>query len=64
MAERVFLVDRRNHALGAAGKLDAHRHGQWHGAFSIFLIRPAGGKGENEAELRAKTAATAVGAGR
>lgn len=42
MAETVILVDRRNRALGAAEKLDAHRRGLLHRAFSVFLIRPDG----------------------
>ncbi len=39
---KVILVDRRNRALGAADKLDAHRRGLLHRAFSVFLIRPDG----------------------
>lgn len=42
MAETVILVDGRNRALGAAEKLDAHRRGLLHRAFSVFLTRPDG----------------------
>ncbi len=35
--EQVILVDDRDLVLGAAGKLDAHRLGQLHRAFSILV---------------------------
>lgn len=42
MAERVILVDRSDRPLGTAGKLQAHRDGALHRAFSVFVFRPDG----------------------
>jgi len=40
--ERLILVDEDDVALSSAGKLDAHRTGDLHRAFSIFLFRANG----------------------
>lgn len=37
--EQVILVDENDHPLGIAEKLDAHRKGLCHRAFSVFLFR-------------------------
>jgi isopentenyl-diphosphate delta-isomerase len=36
--ERVILVDNLDNEIGTAGKLEAHRNGQLHRAFSIFVF--------------------------
>jgi isopentenyl-diphosphate delta-isomerase len=36
--ERVILVDTLDNEIGTAGKLEAHRNGQLHRAFSIFVF--------------------------
>lgn len=38
MDEQVVLVDPRDREVGIAGKLDAHRSGDLHRAFSVFLF--------------------------
>lgn len=38
MEEQVVLVDPRDRAVGTAPKLDAHRSGALHRAFSVFLF--------------------------
>lgn len=40
--ERVILVDRDDREVGVANKLDAHRRGLLHRAFSVFLVDAAG----------------------
>lgn len=40
--ERVILVDANDHPLGTAGKLDAHRRGDLHRAFSVLIDDGAG----------------------
>ncbi len=40
--EQVVLVDHQDRAIGCAEKLDAHREGLLHRAFSIFVRRPDG----------------------
>ena len=40
--ERVVLVDAQDRAIGTAGKLDAHRSGRLHRAFSVFLFDARG----------------------
>lgn len=40
--ERVVLIDGDDRAIGSAEKLDAHRRGLLHRAFSIFVERPNG----------------------
>jgi isopentenyl-diphosphate Delta-isomerase len=40
--EPLILVDEANRAVGSAGKLDVHRKGLLHRAFSIFLFDAAG----------------------
>jgi isopentenyl-diphosphate delta-isomerase len=40
--ELVIRVDRLDNSLGSAGKLDVHRTGELHRAFSIFVFDPAG----------------------
>ena len=42
MEERVILVDESDHEIGSAEKLQAHREGKLHRAFSIFVFNPAG----------------------
>jgi isopentenyl-diphosphate Delta-isomerase len=42
MEERVILVDESDNAIGSAEKLQAHRDGKLHRAFSIFVFNPAG----------------------
>ncbi|MBZ0133882.1 MAG: isopentenyl-diphosphate Delta-isomerase [Rhodocyclaceae bacterium] len=42
MSERVILVDENDHALGEAGKLEAHRQGVLHRAFSTFVFDARG----------------------
>jgi isopentenyl-diphosphate delta-isomerase type 1 len=37
--EQVILVDNNDHAIGTAEKLEAHRQGLCHRAFSIFVMR-------------------------
>lgn|SRR5574341_756339 len=39
---RVILVDQRDNAVGEAEKLDAHRSGALHRAFSVFVLDPEG----------------------
>jgi isopentenyl-diphosphate delta-isomerase len=39
--EEVILVDDQDRALGSAGKIDAHRQGQLHRAFSILVFNAA-----------------------
>jgi isopentenyl-diphosphate delta-isomerase len=41
-SEQVILVDADDNALGTAGKLEAHRAGALHRAFSIFLFSSDG----------------------
>jgi len=40
--EELILVDEADRALAPAGKLQAHRDGALHRAFSIFVFRPNG----------------------
>lgn len=40
--EQLILVDERDQALRAAGKLEAHRSGDLHRAFSVFVFRSDG----------------------
>jgi len=40
--EQLILVDEEDIALAPAGKLDAHRTGDLHRAFSVFVFRPDG----------------------
>ena len=40
--ESVVLVDDQNNAIGSYGKIDAHRDGKLHRAFSILITNPAG----------------------
>jgi isopentenyl-diphosphate delta-isomerase len=40
--ERVVLVDESDAEIGTAGKLEAHRSGELHRAFSVFVFNPAG----------------------
>jgi isopentenyl-diphosphate delta-isomerase len=40
--EQVILVDDQDRVLGSAGKLDAHRDGRLHRAFSILVFDPRG----------------------
>lgn len=40
--ESVILVDARNNAIGSYGKIDAHRDGKLHRAFSILIANPDG----------------------
>lgn len=42
MSERVVLVDVDDAEVVTAGKLEAHRTGQLHRAFSVFVFDPAG----------------------
>lgn len=42
MEDRVILVDESDHEIGSAGKLEAHRDGKLHRAFSIFVFNPEG----------------------
>lgn len=42
MEDQIILVDEQDREIGTAGKLDAHRAGQRHRAFSIFVFNPAG----------------------
>ena len=42
MSERVILVDGEDNAIGTADKLEAHRKGQLHRAFSVFVLDDAG----------------------
>lgn len=42
MWEEVILVDEEDRALGAAEKLEAHRRGGLHRAFSVFVFDSAG----------------------
>lgn len=42
MTEQVILVDEQDRELGACEKLQAHRDGALHRAFSIFVFDPAG----------------------
>jgi len=42
MSERVVLVDSQDRPLGSADKLEAHREGWLHRAFSIFIYDTAG----------------------
>ena len=42
MSEQVILVDEQDRELGAGEKLQAHRDGALHRAFSIFVFDPAG----------------------
>jgi isopentenyl-diphosphate delta-isomerase len=42
LSERVILVDRDDRPVGTAGKLQAHRDGALHRAFSVFVFRPDG----------------------
>ena len=40
--ESVILVDAGNNAIGSYGKIDAHRDGKLHRAFSILITNPDG----------------------
>ena len=40
--EQVVLVDEHDNAVGAMEKMEAHRLGVLHRAFSIFLFNTAG----------------------
>lgn len=40
--ESVILVSPSDQAIGAAGKLDVHRDGRLHRAFSVFVVRDDG----------------------
>jgi isopentenyl-diphosphate delta-isomerase len=40
--ESVVLVDAENNAIGSYGKIDAHRDGKLHRAFSILITNPDG----------------------
>ncbi len=42
MTEQVILVDEQDRELGAVEKLQAHRDGSLHRAFSVFVFDPAG----------------------
>jgi isopentenyl-diphosphate delta-isomerase len=42
VGERVVLVDERDRPLGDADKLDAHRQGRLHRAFSVFVVDGVG----------------------
>ena len=42
MSERVILVDAGDTPIGTADKLAAHRAGQLHRAFSVFVLNDAG----------------------
>jgi isopentenyl-diphosphate delta-isomerase len=42
MTDDLILVDARNRAVGRAGKMEVHRRGLRHRAFSIFLVDEAG----------------------
>ena len=43
MEERVILVDRHDRARGVEEKLQAHRLGSLHRAFSVFVLDPVNG---------------------
>jgi isopentenyl-diphosphate delta-isomerase len=42
MTEQVILVDEQDRELGAVEKMQAHRDGALHRAFSVFVFDPAG----------------------
>jgi isopentenyl-diphosphate delta-isomerase len=42
VAEQVILVDPEDHDIGVADKLEAHRQGALHRAFSVFVFDAAG----------------------
>lgn len=42
MSEEVILVDERDREIGRAEKMQAHREGRLHRAFSIFVFNDAG----------------------
>ena len=42
MTEQVILVDEQDREVGAGEKLQAHRDGALHRAFSVFVFDPAG----------------------
>ncbi len=42
MAEEVILVDAQDHALGLMEKMEAHRQGLLHRAFSVFVLNRKG----------------------
>ena len=42
MSERVILVDERDRPAGEAEKLEAHRQGRLHRAFSVFVLDASG----------------------
>jgi isopentenyl-diphosphate Delta-isomerase len=42
MEERVILVDESDREIGSEEKLEAHRQGKLHRAFSIFVFNPDG----------------------
>jgi isopentenyl-diphosphate Delta-isomerase len=44
MEDQVILVDEHDNPIGAAGKLDAHRSGILHRAFSVFVFDPLSGR--------------------
>lgn len=49
--ERVILVNEDDEEIGAAGKLEAHREGRLHRAFSIFVLN---GRGQLLLQRRAR----------
>lgn len=49
---QVILVDENDNAIGVAGKMQAHKHGRLHRAFSIFIFNT---KGEMLLQQRALT---------
>lgn len=51
MSERVILLDENNNEIGTEEKMNAHREGKLHRAFSIFVFNP---KGEMLIHKRAK----------
>lgn len=40
--EQVILVNEKDEAVGSGGKVEAHREGKLHRAFSIFVFNPDG----------------------
>lgn len=42
LLEEVILVDEIDRPVGTAAKLEAHRQGLLHRAFSVFIVNPAG----------------------
>lgn len=52
MAQQVILVDKNNKKIGVEGKIKAHKEGNLHRAFSVFIFNS---KGELLIQQRAKT---------